>query len=153
MVYEDKSLFNTRDYCRKQILRYLDYYKKENFNVIGASFTNSIAQYVGRIVYDVHGPHYFCDEIDVEILFAKYVEYKNLDLSQHSDDFIKMLMGDMSKRLQTRVNGFYRDLRNGKSTIKIANASSDKDIKLFIRRWNNLYEENPKLIRKDKRLD
>lgn len=148
MVYQDKSLFNTREYCRDQILRYLDYHEKENSEEIGTSFINSISQYVGKIVYDVHGPQYFCDEIDVEILFAKYVEYKKLDLSQYLDDFIKMLMGYMARRLQAKVNEFYKLLKNGKYSVKGDNVLSSKDNDLFLRRINNLMEEKPKIIRK-----
>jgi len=148
MVYKDKSLFNTREYCRKQILRYLDYYEQANCEIIGKSFINSISQYVGKIVDDIHGPHYFCDEIDIEILFAKYVEYKNLDLSQHSDDFIKILMGYMARRLQAKVNEFYRLLRNGKYSVKGDNVLSSKDSDMFLRKINNLMVEKPKIIRK-----
>ncbi|MGJ0847421.1 hypothetical protein ACR77J_12090 [Tissierella praeacuta] len=148
MVYQDKSLFNTRDYCREQILRYLDYYKQENHQEIGESFINSISYYVSRIVYDIHGPHYFCDEIDVEILYVKYVEYKNLDLSQYSNEFIKMLMGYMAKKLQTKVNEFYRQFRDGKYSVRGDNVLSSKDKDMFLRKINNLIEEKPKIIRR-----
>lgn len=148
MVYQDKSLFNTREYSREQILRYLDYYKTENCKEIGESFINSISHYVSKIVYDIHGPHYFCDEIDVEMLFAKYAEYKNLDLSRYPDDFIKMLMGYMARRLQAKVNEFYRLLRNEKYSVKGDNVLSSKDNDLFLRRIDNLCKENPKIIRK-----
>lgn len=148
MVYRDKSLFNTRDYCKEQILRYLDYYKQENHQEIGESFINSISHYVSRIVCDIHGPHYFCDEIDIEMLFAKYVEYKNLDLSQYPDDFIKMLMGYMARRLQAKVNQFYKLLRNGKYSVKSDNVLSGEDKDMFLRKINNLIEEKPKIIRK-----
>lgn len=147
MTSKDKSLFNTRDYCRDQILNYLDYYNKENYDRIGASFGNSIAKYVGNIVYDNHGPYYFCDEIDVEMLFAKYVEYKNLDMEQYSEEFTNMLKGYMARRLQARVNEFYRELKNGKHSVKIDNVASSKDEKLFKERLENLKNENPKLIR------
>lgn len=151
MVHQYKSICNDRDYCREQILRYLDYYKKENYKEIGASFSNSIAQYVSKIARDIHGAYYFCDEIDIEKLFAKYVEYKNLNTSQHTDDFIKMLMGYMARRLQANVNEFYRLLKKGKYSVQSNNILSSNDESLFLKRIKNLCEENPKIIRQASR--
>lgn len=148
MEYQDKLLFNTREHCRAQILRYLDYYKKENHNEIGQSYINSIAQYVGRIVYDIHGPEYFCDEIDVEILFENYLEYKNLDTSEFSDGFVEMLRGYMARRLQYRVNEFYRELRNNSYSVKAMNISSAKERKAFLKKFDSLRDKKPKIIRK-----
>lgn len=151
MAHQDKSLFNTRDYCRGQILTYLDYYKKENHKEIGASFIISIAQYVGTAVDHNHGAHYFCDEIDVEILFDKYIEYKDLDMGKYSDEYINMLKGYMARKLQARVNGFYRLLKKNEYSVKNDNISSSKDKKKFLKRCNILLEENPKIIRYTKK--
>lgn len=148
MEYQDKSLFNTREHCRAQILKYLKYDKKGNHNEIGMFFVNSMSNYVNKIVYDIHGPEYFYDEIDIEVLFENYVEYKKIDTSQYSEEFINMLIGNMAKRLQKKINEFYRELKENKYSVKAGKLSSNKDQKTFEIKFDKLRKENPRRIRK-----
>lgn len=148
MEYQDKSLYNTREYCKAQILKYLEYDKKGNHNEIGMFFVNSMSNYVRKIVYDIHGPEYFCDEIDIEVLFNCYVEDKKIDISQYPEEHINMLIGNMAKRLQKKVNEFYKELKENKHSVKLGKLSSKKDHKTYEIKFDKLRKENPKRIRK-----